>query len=308
MKRNISILIIIVLLITVATPLVISYAFDESIRQQDDFLKVNSETVLIGENIELVLDLNKVRYDNFKLEITSNLEMGELKTDSNVEIKNEEDEISMSIEKGGLNISEIAFTYNPSENIKIGDNIELTIKVTNLENNDDSESRVVVVSVIEKNDTFDGKINIDPVNNPNVGAGNSEARTQIQQNNDSNKSVSFLGVSIDESYTSSTKLASSNVSSDKETKEVTYNGDCNNYLESLTVNGCEFTQKFSKENSTYFINLEEDLENVIVNAIPESDLASVNIYGNENVVSGSKILISITAENGNTRTYRIFVI
>ena len=58
---------------------------------------------------------------------------------------------------------------------------------------------------------------------------------------------------------------------------------------------------------TYFINTNNTNSfNVIATA--EDSTAKVCIVGNDNIQSGNnKILISVTAENGNIRYYRIFV-
>ena len=90
--------------------------------------------------------------------------------------------------------------------------------------------------------------------------------------------------------------------------KVTYNGSDNNYLSSLAVNGYEFNREFSKENTTYFITIGNEIEKLDITASAQDDEATVCVYGNEELKEGTnKILIAVTAENGNVRNYRIYV-
>ena len=52
----------------------------------------------------------------------------------------------------------------------------------------------------------------------------------------------------------------------------------------------------------------EEINSLKISAIAEDDEAKICIYGNEDVENGSKVLVSVTAENGNVRTYRIYII
>lgn len=92
------------------------------------------------------------------------------------------------------------------------------------------------------------------------------------------------------------------------TQGETYKGSQNNYLKSLSINGVEFKNAFKKTTVDYFATLDDDLEKVTVNATPEDSTAIVTIYGNTNLEKGkNKILINVTADNGETRTYRIYL-
>lgn len=90
---------------------------------------------------------------------------------------------------------------------------------------------------------------------------------------------------------------------------VTYNGDSNNYLSSLSVDGYDIMPTFSKTSNTYFVNVSNDVTSVSIDADAEDSDAKVSIYGNTNLQVGeNKILVSVTAENGDVKTYRIYVI
>lgn len=93
------------------------------------------------------------------------------------------------------------------------------------------------------------------------------------------------------------------------TQGETYKGSQNNYLKTLSINGIEFKNTFRKTTADYFAELDnEELEKVTVSAIAEDSTATVTIYGNTNLEKGkNKILINVTADNGETRTYRIYL-
>ncbi len=87
-----------------------------------------------------------------------------------------------------------------------------------------------------------------------------------------------------------------------------YKGSQNNYLKSLSINGVELKNAFKKTKSDYFATLGDDLEKVTVNAVAEDSSAIITIYGNTNLKNGkNKIIINVTADNGETRTYRIYL-
>ena len=103
----------------------------------------------------------------------------------------------------------------------------------------------------------------------------------------------------------STNAVSNNLSGENE--EI-YNGSGNNYLSELYVNGFDLDKEFKKENTTYFLTVSNDIESIDVVATKEDDNSTVCIYGNENLQEGNnKILISVTAENGSVKNYRIYV-
>ena len=61
------------------------------------------------------------------------------------------------------------------------------------------------------------------------------------------------------------------------------------------------------QNTTYFINVTDTLS-LTITATSEDDTAKVVVIGNDSIKEGAnKILIAVTAENGDVRYYRIFV-
>lgn len=90
---------------------------------------------------------------------------------------------------------------------------------------------------------------------------------------------------------------------------MTYKGSDNNYLSELSVNSYDLNTEFSKENQTYFVTVNSDTESLEIISSTENSNSKINIYGNENLQEGTnKILITVTAENGNVRNYRIYAI
>lgn len=91
-------------------------------------------------------------------------------------------------------------------------------------------------------------------------------------------------------------------------RKTTYQGSADNYLESLTVDGYTFTQAFHKTRNTYFITAEAGLSSLDVAAEPSDDSADVVITGADNFSEGrNKVMVSVTADNGDVRVYRIYV-
>lgn len=77
--------------------------------------------------------------------------------------------------------------------------------------------------------------------------------------------------------------------------------------QSIKIEGEKLNTTFNKENLTYFVQTTGKTKlNLKVTA--EDDDAKVYVTGNENLKKGNnKILISVTAENGDVRYYRVFV-
>jgi hypothetical protein len=123
------------------------------------------------------------------------------------------------------------------------------------------------------------------------------------------KNMQSASVQIGETTVSSMQtIGSSNETQTSNTKVATaiYNGSNNNYLSSLEIEGVSLTSSFSKEKQTYFVTV-EDLETLTVSAVAEDDSSKVTITGTDLKDGENKVLISVTAENGDVRYYRIFV-
>lgn len=83
----------------------------------------------------------------------------------------------------------------------------------------------------------------------------------------------------------------------------------NNNLSSLTVNGGTLKPGFSKNTTYYTLSVPYEISSLNVKAIPEDNKSNVNVSGNYNLVAEETrdVKISVTAENGSTKTYTISV-
>ncbi len=87
-----------------------------------------------------------------------------------------------------------------------------------------------------------------------------------------------------------------------------YAGSADNYLKSLAVTGLDLSSAFHKTNNTYFLTVDTDTRAISVSAKANDAKAAVVVAGNSGFRSGlNKVLISVTAENGEVRYYRIYV-
>ena len=82
----------------------------------------------------------------------------------------------------------------------------------------------------------------------------------------------------------------------------------NNNLKSLSVDGLKLSPEFNKNTTEYKVEADSNTESVKVNATKEDSKASVSGTGTHDVTEGeNKIKITVTAENGSTKTYTIIV-
>lgn len=101
--------------------------------------------------------------------------------------------------------------------------------------------------------------------------------------------------------------AASGAGSSSAESKTTYTGSADNYLDKLSVKGHKFTQSFHKTNNTYFLTLSSGEDSVTVNAEASDSDADVIITGADELTTGrNKIMVSVTAENGDVRVYRIY--
>lgn len=89
-------------------------------------------------------------------------------------------------------------------------------------------------------------------------------------------------------------------------KPVTHYYSSNNYLKSLEVDGYEL--EFNKYTNEYKINVKHDVTSLDIRALAEHYGARVEITGNENFEVGENtVVVTVKAENGSTREYKIIV-
>ena len=321
MNRKIKIGISILLLIIMIS-IHVSYAIGN--QNEKDFFKVNKEEISPEETLELTFDISILNYNKFKILLKSNVDSEDIYTENqeNVPIDNDENTISIDVDKEKISLNQIKLYYPIPKEMAIGTKILFNAQIivnneikeenqtTNTLDNTNQEEVVAqeitkTITVVEKNKN----------RNENNNEQNSESKIPNTEKNNSNQ---------EKTNNQSEKMSNSNISNQKMSSnanvgsslynlginnenQATYNGSNNNYLSKLEIDGIELNTSFNKENGTYFINT-DNTNTINIVAIAEDSTAKINIAGNDTIKNGNnKILISVTAENGDVRYYRIFV-
>lgn len=87
---------------------------------------------------------------------------------------------------------------------------------------------------------------------------------------------------------------------------VVYYYSSNNYLKTLEAKGYEI--KFDRDILEYELNVNNDVKSLDITAIAEDSRSRVEITGNENFKTGKNtVIISVKAENGDVREYKLIV-
>lgn len=87
---------------------------------------------------------------------------------------------------------------------------------------------------------------------------------------------------------------------------VVYYYSSNNYLKTLEAKGYEI--KFDRDTLEYELNVNNDVKSLDITAIAEDSRSRVEITGNENFKTGKNtVIISVRAENGDVREYKLIV-
>lgn len=82
----------------------------------------------------------------------------------------------------------------------------------------------------------------------------------------------------------------------------------NNDLKSLSVNGYKISPTFNKDVTKYTVDVDSNTEQITINASKDDSKASLSGTGTHEVSEGeNKFNITVTAENGSTKTYTLIV-
>ncbi len=370
-KIGISILLLIIMI-----SVHVSYAISD--QTEKGFFKVNKEEISPEETLEMTFDISSLKYNKFKILLKSNVDSEDIYTENgeNISIDNDENAISIDVNKEKISLNQIKLYYPIPKEMAIGTKIGFTAQIIvnneikeenqitnnirdntvtneleiddntqsleneikqdnntkNLENeikrNNNTREEVIAEEITKTVTVIEKKIE-DNKNNENKEQ-NEEKNKNPNENNNEQNSESKIPNTEKNNYNQektnnqSEKMSSSNMSNQKMSSNsnigsglsnsginnenrATYNGSNNNYLSKLEIDGMELNTSFNKENETYFINTDNtNTINVILAA--EDSKAKINIAGNDTIQKGNnKILISVTAENGDVRYYRIFV-
>ena len=345
MKKTYLSIISIILVILILFP-IISYAVNIPEKNEKSvFFTADKTEASLGDTVLLTFDLSKIDYENFKFELSSNSDLENISTSENVSTVIKNNKLTMSGSKKDLSVEKINFSYLITEEYKIGDEIKLTGKIINTDAEENSDEQKITIKVIEKKEENE-KTNEDVNNNStqkdnqqiekNEKQDNSKEQEQNTKNAPQEKNLTQSGSQENSKMqgntassfnktnnqtlannlqTNTKSTAPQNTKSQINTKNAaskvetnTYKGESNNYLSKLKISGYDISPKFDKTNNTYFITIDKDVEKLDITAKAEANSAIVTVYGNTNLKSGTnKILINVTAENGDVKTYRIYV-
>lgn len=325
MKKSI---LVILILIALLIPITYSYAI-ESLKvanKEEAFFETSKLEYNKNEKVEMTINLEQIKYNKFVFELQSSENMQNVEINSNensktLVAKKSVNEIVIEIDKLTTNLNTITLYYQIPEQMQINDTIKFTATITNMETQENTETEE------NKQEEIKLEINNNQENNSGIKV-ESESETKIveikiveqknetnidnkNEENSQNNMPNNNQKSSNQNNTTSQKINMTTSSSNKSISSmptVTYKGSDNNYLSKLSVEGYELNKEFSKENSTYFLTVENNVESLNVEWTKDDITSTVCIYGNEELTTGTnKILISVTAENGNVRTYRIYV-
>lgn len=300
--------IILILILTLLIP-IISLAQDE---YEENFIISDNYEVVSGDTLTITIDFNKIPYDEFVFTLNSNLDLNNIDIENDeLEAEIEENELEINIDKANTNLTSINLLYKIPENIEVGTNIEFIGKIADKNSEDYMENTInilVVEEIFEKTEEPEGidkeenKEEIYPDKDDMQNNNQKENNNTMINKNNNQEEVTTRTESI-----SGKTIGNSNLSN-QESQSVTYNGESNNYLSSLEIDGFDLLPNFSKTCQTYFIEVGNDVNSITINAEAEDENAKVTLYGNENLQEGeNKVLVSVTAENGSVRFYRIYV-
>lgn len=324
MNRKIKIGISILLLIIMIS-VHVSYAIGN--QNEKDFFKVNKEEISPEEILEMTFDISSLKYNKFKILLKSNVNSEDIYTE-NLSIDNNENAISIDVDKEKISLNQIKLYYPIPKEMVIGTKLQFTAQIivsNEVKEENANQEEVVVeeftktITVVEKK-TEDDKNNADKEQseekNKNPNENNNESKmpnieknsSNQEQNNNQNEKIYSSNMSNQKTSSNTNNIGSSLSNSGiNNENQATYNGSNNNYLSKLEIDGIELNTSFNKENQTYFINT-DNTNTINIVAIAEDSTAKINIAGNDTIQNGNnKILISVTAENGDVRYYRIFV-
>lgn len=329
MKKSLKIILTIILLLALLLPITYSYAIAKEEPSEKQFFEISNLEVTKSEKVEMIFNLDVIQYKEFIFELQSNedIENVEISQNDNVSAEKNNNEIIMEINKENTNVNTINLYYSIPENKKVGDTIKFVATITNITKDKSEETELdqtkqetqsieLEVKIIEEKpeeskDENKGDVKTDKKEEqqiPNIDENKINDKQEITQSQNQIKNNVISTNQTGAIQNMSTSNSNSSKSNNSQTVNVTYNGSDNNYLSELSVGGYTLNKDFSKENTTYFITVENEIENLDISAVVEDDTATRCIYGNENLTEGTnKILISVTAENGNVRNYRIYV-
>ena len=341
MKRILRIILCEMLIIFLVSTYFYSVKADEG-----KICEIEEKDVYVGENFNLVINLENIKYESFRIVVESDDNTELIATDDKVKTETISDKTEIKITSKSDFTSKIKLVYKAPNEVK---NIKFKITIINesdaidtpANENETSEAEKIeeniVVNIKEKdnskndkedenenkkddtkenennesreNEKIDDKENTEK-NNTNFDKTQEDKKAfsnELDSLGVENKSNNYsMQEKLQEAGNVASKTSSMTISSKTdETDE--YKGDRNNYLSNLEISNFTLKNEFKKTTQTYFAEV-ENVDSIDVTAIAEDSSANVKIFGNSDLKTGiNKVLIQVTAENGDIRNYKIFV-
>lgn len=306
----------------------------------------SKEKTVPGEKININIDISKIEYQRFKIEISNNLNIGEGKVEGETQVNIQSSTSNILVLNADNTINSLSINYTmPNQET----NVKFIIKIIKLEDKPIISQNIVdneIINEVIGTETIEtdyieeeiiinvskNNIEFSPTNNV---IGNLIGNVDNNVNENENKKDFFGdkegfedkdildaikdkdGMMKQEKEFASMKemmkkmeddLTEANTKISSLQNTVKYQGSQNNYLKELKIAGYEFKNTFKKTTTTYFADVESNVESISITAKPEDTSAVVTIYGNTQLKTGkNKIIITVTADDGSERIYRIYV-
>lgn len=284
---------------------------------------IDNEKIYTYENVEIEEESNAITIEIDKTKLNLNeiklcYEFGEINTDTIIQLNAKviiDEEVEEQDEEGNVEIlKQEKIVVDVKKNVTLTQKNEKENNETNeiiSNNSEEKDSSKTEAEQKEKNET-----NSEEKNSSKPEADQKE-KNEIQKeknvetlsNNNYGNIEQGKAQNSTKANTKSNTINNTLVSLKNEEKKETavYNGSNNNYLKKIKIKGVDLNTTFNKENTTYFANV-TNTSDLTITAISEDNSAKVSVIGNDSISEGTnKILISVTAENGDVRYYRIFV-
>ena len=309
-KKKLIGLFLILLLLLPSLGFYFSYAQDDLTQETTPLLTVDNTEVSAKSSFNLKVNLDLIEIQNFIITITPNITLENVSVQAqNLNISTLNDVLTISGDIENLSSNELLISYTIPENTTIDSIIELNAHVYSI---NDTETLLLEdtasIKVIATSSDSTSNTNQDKNQSTENSKENNGVIPSNTENFESTAAKQMTSSNQETSQTSMSGISTTTMSSSKTSGEtVTYNGSDNNYLSNLLIESYDLTTTFTKTNTSYFVSLPSDTTSININAVAEDSSATICVYGNTNLTSGTnKILISVTSESGSVRTYRIY--
>lgn len=311
MKRSIKITFSILLIIALLIPIKCSYAIEKA------FFEISKLEVSKNDEIEIVINLEKIKYNKclFQLKTSQNIENIKVNNEK-LDVEKSDNEISIEINKNEISLSKITLYYKVPETIQIDDKIKFVATITNMESEDEKDNTQTIEKEVKIIDDIKNENTSQIENKDNNKTENNNSKSLVEEQKSDNKEENQVAKSnnIEGKSQQNTNINSKTEIAKTQTTQnqgetIIYNGSSNNYLTELSVEGYDLNKTFTKENSTYFVTVDNEVSSLNIISKTEEATSTVKIYGNNELnAETNKILICVTSESGSSRNYRIYVI